>query len=204
MCNKALFWWLTITCVTGNGIYWIKMRKYSGNQSVINKCIDIENDCEGNLDAHDAETEKENTEAVITFKRKKGTNWSEKETNYFIQLCIDKRILKLMDEKKYKHIDIYKSLEPTMKEAGFIKSAEQMKFKMKHLKEMYYKCKRSNSVSGHDRMSFQYFEAMDELLGSRPSVKAIDGVGIESSISKSQELEVIRMYAYSFPSRLLY
>lgn len=94
------------------------------------------------------------TNSVGNSKRKKGTNWSEKETNYFIRLCIEKRILNLIDGKQYKHIDVYKSLESDMKEAGFIKNGAQMQVKMIHLKEMYYKCKRNNSISGHDRMIF--------------------------------------------------
>jgi len=53
-------------------------------------------------------------------------------------------------------------------------------------------------------MSFQYFEAMDELFGSRPSVKAIDGIGIESNTCESQELETKGMQAYSFLFRSLY
>lgn len=50
-----------------------------------------------------------------------------------------------------------------------------------------------------------YFELMDELLGNRPSVQAIDGVGIESSASESQEIEenqelvkIIRTYMYAY------
>jgi len=69
---------------------------------------------------------------------------------------------------------------------------------------MYYKCKRNHSISGYDRVSFQYFEAMDELFGSRPSVKAIDGIGIESNTCESQELETRSIHAYSFFSRSLY
>ncbi|XP_071572575.1 uncharacterized protein [Temnothorax nylanderi] len=161
------------------------------SQSTIGKRNnEMGNDSEESLDALCKDVE--NTERTVNIKRKKGMNWSEKETNYFIQLCIDKRILKLMDGKKYKHIDVYKSLESDMKQAGFVKSGIQMRLKMKHLKEMYYKCKRNNSISGHDRMSFQYFEAMDELLGGRPSVQAVDGVGIESSsASETQEIQII-------------
>jgi len=183
------------------------MHKYSCSSNVVDKYIDNDDNYEENVGAYNTEIEKENIKSVVSFKKKKGINWLEKETNYFIQLCIEKQILRLMDEKKYKHIDIYKSLEPAMKEAGFIKSGEQMKLKMKHLKEMYYKCKRNNSISGHDRMSFQYFEAMDELFGSRPSVKAIDGIGLESNTCESQELETkvldtkgIHVYSFFFRS----
>ncbi|XP_077276963.1 uncharacterized protein LOC143905409 isoform X2 [Temnothorax americanus] len=167
------------------------MEKSSCIKSTIEKHNKMESDSEESLDALCKNVENL-SKSTMNIKRKKGMNWTEKETNYFIQLCIEKRILKLMDGKKYKHIDVYKSLEPSMKQAGFVKSGEQMQLKMKHLKELYYRCKRNNSTSGHNRMSFQYFEAMDELLGSRPSVQAVDGVGIESSsASETQEIEII-------------
>lgn len=32
----------------------------------------------------------------------------------------------------------------------------------------YYKCKRENSVSGSQRLSFEFYDDMDEVLGDRP------------------------------------
>ncbi|XP_071571470.1 uncharacterized protein [Temnothorax nylanderi] len=117
------------------------------SQSTIGKRNnEMENDCEESLDAVCKDVENM-SESTVNIKIKKGMNWSEKETNYFIQLCIDKRILKLIDGEKYKHIDVYKSLESNMKQAGFVKSGIQIKLKMKHLKEMYYKCKRNKIQS---------------------------------------------------------
>ena len=69
-----------------------------------------------------------------------------------------------------------------MKDHGCIKSGSQMQIKFKHLKEMYLKCKRNNSVSGASRMTFPYYEAMEELLGGRPTAQSVDGlIGIDSS-----------------------
>ncbi|GLV33320.1 hypothetical protein CBL_11759 [Carabus blaptoides fortunei] len=97
----------------------------------------------------------------------------------------------LMDGKKHKHIEIFKSLENDMKERGFIKTASQMKIKLKHLKEMYFKCKRNNSRSGSKRETFQYYDLMDELLGSRPSSAVVENsdIGIDSSLVETYMFE---------------
>lgn len=91
----------------------------------------------------------------------------------------------MMDEKHHKHRDIYNSLEPRMKEMDFIKSGAQMKTKLKHLKEMYFKCKRNNNVSA-SRAIFSFYNAMEQLFGGRSSVQAIADIGINSSASNIQ------------------
>jgi hypothetical protein len=126
----------------------------------------------------------------------KGSNWTDIETSSFIALCIEKRIIKLMDGKRHKHIDIYKSLEPNMKEMGFIKTGAQMKTKMKHLKEAYFKCKRNNSVSGADRISFSFYDEMDQLLGGRPSVEAINNHGIDSFSAQDDNIRSMNNCLY--------
>ncbi|XP_018374450.1 PREDICTED: uncharacterized protein LOC108768500 [Trachymyrmex cornetzi] len=84
----------------------------------------------------------------------------------------------MMDGKRHKHIDIYNSLEPSMKEMGFIKSGVQMKVKLKHLKEMYFKCKRNNNTSA-SRQTFAFYDEMEQLYCGRPSVQAITDIVIE-------------------------
>ncbi|XP_026827665.1 ras guanine nucleotide exchange factor P-like [Ooceraea biroi] len=125
--------------------------------------------------------------AALREKKHKGSNWTEEETRTFINLCIEKRIIKMMDGKRHKHIDIYNSLEPAMKEMGFIKSGAQMKIKLKHLKEQYFKCKRNNT-GGASRQTFVFYEEMEELLGGRPSVEAIASTGIDLTESSNQEI----------------
>ncbi|KYN28556.1 hypothetical protein ALC57_02025, partial [Trachymyrmex cornetzi] len=126
----------------------------------------------------DEQTEECSYESTNSTHPRKGSNWTDTETTILIELCIEKRIIQLMDGKRHKHIDIYKSLEPKMKEMGFIKTGAQMKTKLKHLKEIYFKCKRNNSVSGANRMSFPFYDAMEELFGGRLSADAINNRGI--------------------------
>lgn len=119
-------------------------------------------------------------------KKHKSSNWTDNETRIFLDLCIEKRIIQMMDGKRHKHIDIYKSLEPKMREIGFIKSGAQMKTKLKHLKEIYFKCKRNNKISGAGCQTFPFYDQMDQLLDGRPSIQAIANIGIESSGSNAQ------------------
>lgn len=79
---------------------------------------------------------------------KKEPNWGEEETRVFLEMCIEKQILLIMDRKKHKHIEIFRMLEPQMKEKGYGKTADQMKLKLKTLKLSYFKCRRDNNVSG--------------------------------------------------------
>jgi len=55
------------------------------------------------------------------YQKKKRNKLNRKRNKLFYSLCNGKQILKLIDRKKYKYIDIYKSLKSDLKEAGFIK-----------------------------------------------------------------------------------
>lgn len=118
-------------------------------------------------------------------RKTKGVNWTDPETRAFLAFCIEKRIISMMDGKRYRHIDLYKTLEPLMSEMGFSKDTHQMITKMKHLRELYFKCKRNNGTSGKSPMTFAYFNEMEELLAGRPSVLVSTTGGIDSSASTS-------------------
>lgn len=112
----------------------------------------------------------------------------------------------MMDGKRFKHIDIYNSLESSMKEMGFIKSGAQMKIKLKHLKEMYFKCKRNNNISGAARQTFLFYDEMEQLLGGRPSVQATEDTGIDSSNNIVQGMNnlFVKFIYYSFIKVITY
>lgn len=123
-------------------------------------------------------------------KRKcKGSNWTKTETRCFLNLCIEKRIIQMMDGKRHKHIDIYNSLEPSMKEMGFIKSGAQMKIKLKHLKEIYFKCKRNNNTSGVSRQTFVFYDEMEQLYCGRSSVQANTDIVVELTEPEMLQVE---------------
>lgn len=66
--------------------------------------------------------------------KKRGTNWSEKETRVMLEIATEMKINKLMDANKYRHVDIYKGLEKKLVERGIHKTHEQIKIRLKKLK----------------------------------------------------------------------
>lgn len=120
---------------------------------------------------------------------KKGLNWTEKETRTFLELCIDKQILAIMDGKKHKHIEIFRILVPLMEETGYPKTAEQMKLKLKNLKLAYFKCKRDNNVSGAATTRCPFYNELEILYSCRPSAEAVSNVGLDTaSLENNEEL----------------
>lgn len=121
-------------------------------------------------------------------KKTKGANWTDEETNAFLNLCIEKRIIQRMDGKRCKHIEIYESLEPTMKKMGFPKTGAQMKTKLKHLKELYLKCKRNNNLSSSSRIGFPFYKQMEQLLSRKQSVQATSRYRTDSNDSNIRSM----------------
>lgn len=103
---------------------------------------------------------------------KKGLNQGEQETTVFLQLCIDKQILAIIDGKRYKHIEIFKMLEPEVEKHSYKKSADQMKLKLKNLKLAYFKYRRDNSVSGAATSRCAFYNELEILYGCRPTAEA--------------------------------
>ena len=65
---------------------------------------------------------------------------------------------------------VYDELSIKMKTAGVEKSTKQIRIKLKNLKSEYRKDKDNLNRSGRDRKpTGKFFDAMDEVLGSRPS-----------------------------------
>lgn len=113
---------------------------------------------------------------------KKGQNWGEQETRVFLELCIEKQILSIMDGKKHKHTEIFKMLEPEIEKQGYKKTADQMKLKLKNLKLAYFKCRRDNNVSGAATSCCPFYNELELLYGCRPTAQASSsGSGIDTS-----------------------
>lgn len=105
--------------------------------------------------------------------------WLEWEVLNLLEIIREEKIHQLFDGKRYKNAEIYKLVESKMKEKGVInKNAEQIKNKWKALKTSYTSCKKSNSVSGAQRNECDYYEILDDILGTRPS-SVLEGLDIE-------------------------
>lgn len=63
--------------------------------------------------------------------------WSYDETQILINIIKEKNILKIMDNKRFRIAEIFKSLENDMKSKGYCRSAKQIHIKFKALKPKY-------------------------------------------------------------------
>ncbi|KAK9687366.1 Myb/SANT-like DNA-binding domain [Popillia japonica] len=101
--------------------------------------------------------------------KSKGPNWTEQEIRCFLELCIDKQILDLIDSKKYRHVEIFNSLTEEMRKKCFCKSAEQMQLKLKRHKQDYPKCKDNNNKSRSASKYMPFFKELELLFSIRPA-----------------------------------
>lgn len=65
---------------------------------------------------------------------KKRNTWSEEETIFFLGLLREKKILQILDGKRFKTAEVYKALEKEIIKHGYNKDANMMKTKFKNLK----------------------------------------------------------------------
>lgn len=102
--------------------------------------------------------------------------WRQHECEVMLEVFREHNINKLFDGKKYKNAEIYKLVHAEMVKKGVTnKTPEQIQTKWKSLKVAYYKCKKLNNTSGKERTVCDFFDSLDEILGSRPSAN-LDGV----------------------------
>jgi hypothetical protein len=100
--------------------------------------------------------------------------WREHECRCMLDVFREHNINKLFDGKKYRNAEIYKLVHSEMIKKGVTnKSPEQTKWKS--MKVAYYKCKKSNNTSGTERTECDFFDSLDEILGTRPSAN-LEGV----------------------------
>jgi hypothetical protein len=108
-----------------------------------------------------------------------------------VQLLLDifkeQNIIKLFDGKKYKNQDVYKKIHQEMAKNGVArKTVEQIKNKWKSFKTAYNNAKKNNKCSGSERIICDFFEDLDEILGSRPASSL---AGIDSQEFSQESLK---------------
>ncbi|XP_012534499.1 putative uncharacterized protein DDB_G0282499 [Monomorium pharaonis] len=110
--------------------------------------------------------------------------WSYDETMTLIHILKEKKILKIMDNKRFRIAEIFKSLEQEMKNKGYCRSATQIHIKFKGLKRTYNNCRTALSKSGAGVKKCMFYDELDELFGCRPIniQKGMDSLNATSSI----------------------
>ena len=93
--------------------------------------------------------------------------WTDEET---LKLWSEDKIQEELDGcKKNKHI--YDKIAASMTKAGFDRTFDQCRLKVKKLRGEYRKVKDGNNKNREDRKEWKYFEVIDDILGTRPSTK---------------------------------
>ena len=115
-------------------------------------------------------TNEENPQPGTT-NRNRGSSWTDAETRYLFELWRDnfpfskKRNSTVWDA-------IAKKLNSIFKDQGIpsYRTGAQCKARIKYLQDEYKRVKDHNSRSGNNRKSFEYYDEMYEVLGSKPNI----------------------------------
>ena len=99
-----------------------------------------------------------------------GTTWSKAETLKLIAIWGEERIQKKLQECK-KNQSVYDEIAKEMRDSGYERSYQQCRDKIKKLKGEYKKEKDRHGDTREGRTTWEYFDAMDAILGHRPSTK---------------------------------
>lgn len=120
--------------------------------------------------------------------------WTNEEILTLLEIIREKKINNLFDGKRYKNVEIYRLIEEEMEKRGYsTKNGEQIKNKWKSLKTAYNTCKKENTKSGAARKECDYFDILDEILGTRPSssVQGLDTAEEPSGHVEGENIEVL-------------
>ncbi|KAL7392155.1 hypothetical protein ABVT39_020096 [Epinephelus coioides] len=119
-------------------------------------------------------------------KRRTPHFWIEEETSHLVNVVKYMNIMSFVDGRKYRDSEIYKKVSEKLREAGFVRTPDQIKHRWKTLKKAYYKAKRQNATSGSDPSTFPQFDIMDEIFGQRPITTAQNS-GVDVGFEDEQE-----------------
>ncbi|XP_022166304.1 uncharacterized protein LOC111030902 [Myzus persicae] len=118
----------------------------------------------------------------------KRCSWSAAEIATLVDSVKENNIMKLLDGKRYRNADIYEIVRLDLEKIGSSKTVAQVRAKWKALKSGYSEKNRVNKISGSNRMSCNSEKELDEVLGTRPSIKPLD-FGTDST--KENDMEFI-------------
>ena len=102
-----------------------------------------------------------------------GATWSKEQILKLIEIWGQETIQKQLQECK-RNQSIFEEVAKQMREAGYERTFQQCREKIKKLKGDYRKEKDKHNKTGEGRTNWDYFEAMDAILGHRPATVVID------------------------------
>ena len=98
-------------------------------------------------------------------------NWTDAETWYLLELWRDNIPISKKRNSTVRDA-IAKKLNSIFKDQGIpsYRTGTQCKARIKYLQEEYKRVKDHNSRSGNNRESFEYYDEIDKILGSKPKI----------------------------------
>lgn len=103
----------------------------------------------------------------------KANKWDKKETLLLLNKCMTYK--EKFQNPKLQKKDIFKRISDEMKQGGCHCTAEQCTNRMKTLLTKYKEVKDYNNTSGNDRKNWEYYEAVRDYVGDRPTIEPIAG-----------------------------
>ena len=114
--------------------------------------------------------------------------WTEEETLKLIELWSEDVIQEMLEGSK-RNKDVYAKIAKELEREGYKKSGEQCNSKIKRLRFEYKKIKDNRRKTGRGRKEWKFYEALDMILGHKPSTQppvVIESAGC-SSLTNDQE-----------------
>ena len=99
-----------------------------------------------------------------------GSTWNKEEILKLIEIWGQEHIQRQLQECK-RNQSVYEGVAKEMREAGYERTYQQCRDKIKKLKGEYKKEKDRHNKTGEERTTWDYFDAMDSILGHRPATR---------------------------------
>lgn len=117
--------------------------------------------------------------------------WSSEETSYIAQLL----------ERTHKNTDVFCKFSKQMKERGYEWSPAQCHVKVKKLQQLYMKVCNALSKSGNsedEKSKYPWYDELDKILGTRPTVCPVDIVESYSPTDKTTSSQMTQSPSSSY------
>ena len=94
-----------------------------------------------------------------------------------------------MDQRKVRHSDLLKDVHEKFTDAGYSRSIEQMKNRLKVLKASYNKAKQAVDRSGEAPTNFPFFEKINSFIGRWP-IFNVEGNGLDVGFRTDEDVNI--------------
>lgn len=113
-------------------------------------------------------------DAAATGKARKSYNFSEEETRALLEIWANEETYSQIRRSGIKK-PIWERISSEMKKSGYNRTGDQYRQKLKDLEKKYKSIKEKMNGTGeeNDTASFPYFEIMDSVMGTNPSVTPV-------------------------------